>query len=92
MSTRMHEGASGKRTHLTIAYKQQTRRRQQATNPLHHGHIQPIVGSLSRHDLGGQGQSERIDGGHHDLDLQQIGIVFAMPQLEEAVFSSGMVA
>ena len=56
------------------------------------GTYRPSSARLPRHDLGDQGQSQRVEVGHHDLDLQEVGIVLAMPELEEAVLASLMVS
>ena len=81
-------GTGGQRTHLAVSHNQQALSPQAGQHTVNGWHIQGIIGLFPRYHINGQGQFQRIEGGHHGFDLPQRRIIFAVAELPEALLSS----
>ena len=78
--------------HFAVADEQEPGLGQDGGDPVNDGDVEPIIRLLPRDHIGRHGQSQRVQGPDHQLDLGQLGIVFALPKLKQAFRALGMVA
>ena len=72
--------------HLTIAGVEQSHLAEQCADAAIEGQVQGVVGGIAGMDVGGQEQSGGFGGGHHQLELREVGsVVLAVAELHQAI-------
>ena len=74
-------------SHFAIADVQQTGSFQSLVNPINQGHVDRVIGLLSRKHFTDQRNPKWVQGGQGNFDLRQVwSVIFRMSQLQQSFF------